>query len=169
LDLRGLAEDDVRTQLSLVVDAAIADERAREVADVTGGNPFFVRELARALADGTWTRGAPPATVRDLVIARLRAVSTDCRIFLEAAAIVGRHFSLPVVAAALGTSDAGLLDFADEAIGYGVIDRTGDDVGSYRFVHALTVTRSRAPSTAVAASRCIERSRSPSRRRTRAT
>ena len=138
LDLRGLAEEDVRTQLSLVVDVGVADDRAREVADVTGGNPFFVRELARALADGTWTRGAPPATVRDLVVARLRAVSADCRNFLEVAAIVGRHFSLLVVAAALGRSDVGLLDVADEAIGYGLIDRAGEDIGSYRFVHALT-------------------------------
>jgi DNA-binding CsgD family transcriptional regulator len=138
LDLRGLAEEDVRNQLSLVVDVGVADDRAPEVADVTGGNPFFVRELARALADGTWTRGAPPATVRDLVVARLRAVSADCRNFLEVAAIVGRHFSLLVVAAALGRSDIGLLDVADEAIGYGLIDRTGDDIGSYRFVHALT-------------------------------
>jgi hypothetical protein len=54
------------------------------------------------------------------------------------AAIVGRHFSLLVVAAALGRSDIGLLDVADEAIGYGLVDRTGDDIGSYRFVHALT-------------------------------
>ena len=138
LDLRGLAEEDVRTQLSLIVDVGVAEDRAREVADVTGGNPFFVRELARALADGTWTRGAPPATVRDLVVARLSAVSADCRNFLEVAAIVGRHFSLLVVAAALGRSDIGLLDVADEAIGYGLVDRTGDDIGSYRFVHALT-------------------------------
>jgi DNA-binding CsgD family transcriptional regulator len=138
LDLRGLAEEDVRTQLSLVVDVGVADDRAREVADVTGGNPFFVRELARALADGTWTRGAPPATVRDLVVARLRAVSTDCRNFLEVAAIVGRHFSLPVVAAARGRSGAGLLDLADEAIGVGLIDRAGEDIGTYRFLHALT-------------------------------
>ncbi len=138
LDLRGLAEEDVRSQLSLVVDVAVADDRAREVADVTGGNPFFVRELARALADGTWTRGAPPATVRDLVVARLRAVSTDCRTFLEAAAIVGRHFSLLVAAAALGRSGADLLDVTDEAIGYGLIDRASDDIGGYRFVHALT-------------------------------
>jgi DNA-binding CsgD family transcriptional regulator len=116
----------------------VADDRAREVADVTGGNPFFVRELARALADGTWTRGAAPASVRDLVVARLRAVSADCRDFLEVAAIVGRHFALPVVAAALGAGGADLLEFADEAIGYGLIDHAGEDTGSYRFVHALT-------------------------------
>ena len=122
----------------MIVDVGVVEDRAREVADVTGGNPLFVRELARALADGTWTRGAPPATVPDLVVARLSAVSADCRNFLEVAAIVGRHFSLLVVAAALGRSDIGLLDVADEAIGYGLVDRTGDDIGSYRFVHALT-------------------------------
>jgi DNA-binding CsgD family transcriptional regulator len=139
LGLRGLAEDDVRTQLSLVLDVEIANDVTREVTDVTGGNPFFVRELAHALADGTWTRGAaPPDTVRDVVIARLRAVSTQCRNFLEAAAIVGRHFALPVVAASLEARSADLLEAADEAIGYGLINRSGDDVGNYRFVHALT-------------------------------
>ena len=73
LDLRGLAEKDVRTQLSLIVDVGVAEDRAREVADVTGGNPFFVRELARALADGTWTRGRhrrPFATLSSLASAR---------------------------------------------------------------------------------------------------
>ena len=139
LGLRGLADDDVRTQLSLVLDAEIANDLTQEVADVTGGNPFFVRELARALAEGTWTHGsAPPDTVRDLVVARLRAVSTQCRNFLEVAAIAGRHFALPVVGAALGARDTDLLDAADEAIGYGLIDRVGDDLGNYRFVHALT-------------------------------
>jgi DNA-binding CsgD family transcriptional regulator len=139
LGLRGLAEDDVRTQLSLVLDAEMAHALTREVTDVTGGNPFFVRELARALADGTWTRGAPPPdTVRDLVVARMRAVSPECRKLLEAAAIVGRHFALPVVGAALGARGTDLLDAADAAIGYGLIDRVGDDVANYRFVHALT-------------------------------
>jgi predicted ATPase len=148
LDLRGLAEEDVRTQLSLIVDVGVAEDWAREVADVTGGNPFFVR---------------------DLVVARLSAVSADCRNFLEVAAIVGRHFSLLVVAAALGRSDIGLLDVADEAIGYGLVDRTGDDIGSYRFVHALTRD---AVESSLDSARHIalhRRSRSPSRRRTRAT
>lgn len=138
VELRGLPESDVRAQLSLLVDDAVAEERAPEVAEVTGGNPFFVRELARALADGTWTGGAPPATVRDLVVARLNRVSADCRNFLEAAAVVGRRFSLLVVAATLGGRGADLVGVADEAIGYGIIDRAGDDIGSFRFVHALT-------------------------------
>lgn len=138
VDVRGLDEDDVRTQLALIIDDNVADERAREVTDATGGNPFFVRELARALADGTWARGRPPASVRDVVVARLRAVSPQCRNFLETAAIVGRHFALPVVATALGKDGADLLDAADEAIAYGLVDRVDDAFGSYRFVHAIT-------------------------------
>lgn len=138
LDLRGLDEADVRTQLASVVDATVADERAREVTDATGGNPFFVRELARALSDGTWARGRPPASVRDVVVTRLRAVSAECRNLLETAAIVGRHFSLPLVASALGKDGAELLDAADEAIAYGLLDRVDDVIGGYRFVHAIT-------------------------------
>ena len=36
-----------------------------------GGNPFFVREVARAVVDGTWSPEDPPRTVRDAVRARV--------------------------------------------------------------------------------------------------
>ena len=95
LDLRGLGLDDVRAQLA---DPA----QAQRVLDVTGGNPLFVREVARAIADGMWRPDRPPATVRDVVAARLERVSDPCRALVRAAAVVGRDFSLGLVAATLG-------------------------------------------------------------------
>ena len=38
---------------------------AAQCTTLTGGNPFFVREVARAVVDGTWRPGRPPRTVRD--------------------------------------------------------------------------------------------------------
>jgi hypothetical protein len=70
LDLHGLGLVEVREQFAAagVVEATI---NARAVLDVTGGNPLFVREIARAMADGTWRPDRPPKTVLDIVTARL--------------------------------------------------------------------------------------------------
>ena len=136
LHLHGFGLSEVREQLSRTFqDEPTADARA--VWDLTGGNPLFVREVARAMADGTWRPDRPPRTVLDVVGARLDRVSADCRRLVQAAAIVGRDFSLGLVAAALGEPVTRCLPLLDEAAGYGLVDRLGD-VGDYRFVHALT-------------------------------
>jgi DNA-binding CsgD family transcriptional regulator len=136
LDLRGFDLAEVREQLSRMTAGEPAAD-ARAVLDVTGGNPLFVREVARAMADGTWRPDRPPHTVLDVVSARLERVSADCHRFVQAAAIVGRDFSLALVAATLDEPVAHCLPLIDEAIAYGLLDRVGD-IGDYRFVHALT-------------------------------
>lgn len=130
----GLAE--VREQLSRTGAAAGAAE-AGTVLDVTGGNPLFVREVARAVADGTWRPDRPPRTVLDVVAARLGRVSDECRELVQVAAIAGRDFSLPVVARAMGRAASDCLPAIDEAAARGLVDPLGR-AGRYRFVHALT-------------------------------
>ncbi len=136
LDLRGFDLAEVSQQLSTTTDQP-TDEDARAVLDVTGGNPLFVREVARAMTDGTWRPHQPPRTVLDVVTARLGRVSADCRQFVQAAAIVGRDFSLALVAATLHKRVATCLPLIDEAIAYGLLDRIGEG-GEFRFIHALT-------------------------------
>jgi DNA-binding CsgD family transcriptional regulator len=131
IELQPFGAEEVREQLALLapsVDAAA-------VVELTGGNPLFVREVARAMADGTWRADRPPRSVLDVVRARLDRVSDDCRGVLQAAAVVGREFSLALVAAARSEPVARLLPAADEAVGHGLVDRIGRD---YRFVHVLT-------------------------------
>lgn len=136
LDLHGLDLAAVREQLSQgTTEDATVD--AETVLDVTGGNPLFVRELARAIADGTWRPDRPPRTVLDLVGARLGRVSVDCRRLMQAAAMVGRDCSLALVATTLRRPVTDCLPLVDEAIAYGLLDRVSD-VSDYRFVHALT-------------------------------
>jgi DNA-binding CsgD family transcriptional regulator len=136
LDLRGFGLAEVREQLSMAtVGESVPD--ARTVLDVTAGNPLFVREIARALMDGTWRADRPPLSVLDVVRARLERVSVDCRRLVQAAAIMGRDFSIALLAATLGETVASCLPLVDEAIGHGLIEQVGD-VGDHRFVHALT-------------------------------
>lgn len=136
LALRGFDLAEVTQQLSATTEHS-SERDARAVLDVTGGNPLFVREVARAMTEGSWRPNQPPRTVLEVVAARLTRVSPDCRRLVQAAAIVGRDFSLTLVAATLNQPVAQCLPRIDEAIAYGLLDRVGE-AGEFRFVHALT-------------------------------
>lgn len=135
LDLRAFDLEEVQEQLKRMTAGASVDPRA--VLDITAGNPLFVREVARAIGDGTWRPDRPPRTVVDVVRARLDRLAADCRRFLQAAAIVGRDFPVGLVARALGISVPDCLPLIDEGVAYGLLDRAGSN-GDHRFVHALT-------------------------------
>jgi predicted ATPase len=65
---------------------ALAEQRGVDAAElyrVTGGNPFYVREILEA----GWP--SVPATVRDAVGARLARCSTPTRRAIESAAVAG--------------------------------------------------------------------------------
>lgn len=136
LTLHGFGLAEVTEQLSRSSAGEPAAD-ARDVLDLTGGNPLFVGEIARAVADGTWRPDRPPRSVLDVVSARLDRVSTGCRRLLQAAAVVGHDFPIALVASALDEPVGRCLPRIDEAIAHGLVDQVGD-IGDYRFVHALT-------------------------------
>jgi DNA-binding CsgD family transcriptional regulator/tetratricopeptide (TPR) repeat protein len=93
-----------------------------EVADVTGGNPFFVTEL---IGD----EAAVPASVGDAVLARIRKLPPRAQRAVEALAIVPGSVGLDLAAALVPE----LSDLADaERRGVVAIDQTG-----IRFSHEL--------------------------------
>ncbi|MGI5500666.1 ATP-binding protein [Lentzea sp. CA-135723] len=119
IDLHGLSEAEV---------ALLAgDGHAATIMELTGGNPLFVTEIARAIADGTWRADQPPRSVRDVVTARLARLPHDTRELVRTAALIGRDFDLDLAARASGLPIGAL----DEAAS--LIDATG-----HRFTHALT-------------------------------
>jgi DNA-binding CsgD family transcriptional regulator len=130
LELQSLDVDAVREQLPTAT-----PEQVDHVFRVTGGNPLFVTEVARAIADGSWRSDRPPRTVLEIVGGRLDQVTDDCRRMVQAAAIVGRDFQLATVAAALNATVEHCLPLVDEAVAFGFLDQLG---GNLRFVHALT-------------------------------
>ncbi len=78
---------------------------ARSIQARTEGNPFFVRELARLLADGDDLIAADravPATVRDIVRDRMSTLDEDTRVVVERAALMGREVDLRLLARASG-------------------------------------------------------------------
>jgi DNA-binding CsgD family transcriptional regulator len=133
LHLRGLSPADVGRQLdALGATGAGVDE----VHDATGGNPFFVREVARAVVDGTWQPGWASRSVRDAVAARVERLGPDARRLVEAGAVVGRRFPMAVAAGMVGVDVQDCLAAADEAVASGLLAQVG--AGELRFAHALT-------------------------------
>jgi DNA-binding SARP family transcriptional activator len=107
---------------------------ARRIHDRTDGNPFFVRELARHLAERRDGVGGVPESVSDVVLARVARLSAGGAEALRRASILGESFELAVLEAFDGRD--GVLDALDEGTAAGLLeDGSG---GRYRFAHALT-------------------------------
>ncbi len=106
----------------------------------TDGNPFFLVEYARLVDDDAdlaalLAEPDPPQAVTDVVRRRLERLPDSTRGVLATAAVVGRAFDLDVVGAASDTDEDALLDALDVATAAGLVRE--DDVGSFRFAHAL--------------------------------
>src|SRR6266542_3239789 len=94
-----LAPLDAATASEMVdrVAAAPLDEKVRAlILERTGGNPFFIEEVVRALGSGRAT--TVPATVQDLLEAKLDALDASPKHVAQGAAVVGRTFWTRVVA-----------------------------------------------------------------------
>lgn len=105
----------------------------------TGGNPFFVNQLARTLwhDDATGPGGDPiPPGVRHVIDRRLRSLDPADVAVLETAALVGQEFDLRVVARATTVSVEEALDAYDRASAHGLVE-PGCTASGHRFVHAL--------------------------------
>jgi ATP/maltotriose-dependent transcriptional regulator MalT len=137
---------------------ALAPEEARELlgdtarlGDVTvlyeesGGNPFYLEQLARSLDRGGGARRAAgisvtgvevPSAVATSLSEELGLLSEGGRRALEGAAVAGDPFEPELAAAASGTSDAEAMDAVDELLRLDLV-RTTDVPRRFRFRHPL--------------------------------
>jgi class 3 adenylate cyclase/tetratricopeptide (TPR) repeat protein len=77
---------------ALLADAALSPELRDDVLAKTEGNPLFVEETVRMLADGTHGRAPIPDTVQALIAARIDGLPRAAKIVLQRAAVIGRVF-----------------------------------------------------------------------------
>ena len=109
----------------------------------TAGNPFFVRELSRLLADGgaltaaAVARAEVPATVRDVVRDRMADLDDDASVLLRIAALVGRDVDLGLLARVADVDVQTCLDRLEPLEALGLLGPTPGDPYSFRFAHDL--------------------------------
>jgi len=141
--LGGLAPGDVAVLAADMLTTAAHPERHEHFGDLlyerTGGNPFFVRQLARLLLDdevpADSTSAAVPPGVRHVIASRLKPLPAEVTSLLAAAAVIGRDFDLRTAATVAGIDPEEALDAYDVAARHGLVEPTDD--GTHRFVHAL--------------------------------
>jgi DNA-binding winged helix-turn-helix (wHTH) protein/tetratricopeptide (TPR) repeat protein len=139
--LRGLERGEVAELVEAVAGKAPSAELADTVHEMTEGNPFFVFELARLLAEGGLAARpsalALPQSVRDAIGRRLDALSADANELLRTAAVLGRAFDVALLSRVVGRGPEALLDQLGEALAAGVLVEHEERVAHYAFAHAL--------------------------------
>ena len=141
LSLSGLAPADV----GLIVQRLSGADPPAEVVDAmcgrTGGNPFFIEELARLLiserrldAEGVYT--VLPDGVRDVIRRRLDRLPEQTLAPLRVLAILGRGASSTLLARALAVDEDTVLDGCEAAVLAGLLVDDADS-GGYALSHDL--------------------------------
>ncbi|HJL18918.1 MAG TPA: protein kinase [Sandaracinaceae bacterium LLY-WYZ-13_1] len=132
---RALRRHEVRELSAPWLGDARAGTLAERLHRHTGGNPLFVEQLARALADGAHVDDALPLppTVEGAVQARLDALEPDAREALKRAAVLGGAFRVEDLEA-LGVEAA--LPIARALADRGLLRRIPDGASAPRFAVA---------------------------------
>ncbi len=132
LDLRPLEQRETLVLVRMLLPAAQAQSvRARRIATLAGGNPFFAIELAKNRESSEI-----PLTLSTAIDARIAQLDAPEISVLESAAIVGEEFDLELVADIIESTPAMVARQLERAQRNGIVT---DEAGrSFRFAHALT-------------------------------
>ena len=130
IELRPLPRDAVIEQARLLGDPFDDDVLAQIVARADG-NPFYVEELVALDSD----RSPLPASVRDVLLARLAALDAATLRVLGACAVVGRNVSLQLLQLVVDLDPATLAASISNAVDHSILIPTSGT--AYRFRHAL--------------------------------
>ncbi|HMC81487.1 MAG TPA: hypothetical protein VKO35_13155, partial [Acidimicrobiia bacterium] len=150
--LTGLDQSGVVAFVAQASGQALDDEAvslARAIHVETEGNPFFVREVLRHLAETgavarhgeVWSTRLPieevgiPEGVREVVGKRLARLSGEANTILRTAAVVGAEFEPELVRVTGGFDEEELISALEEAIAARLVIESAR--GRYRFAHAL--------------------------------
>jgi hypothetical protein len=140
----GLAEHEVEEYITRSchrpADRAVVEKIHAE----TDGNPLFVAEVTRLLDEAGRPLDRPeslrlhiPQGVRDVIGRRLRSLSVDSQRILTAASVLGREFSISVLARLTGLTSTALLGVLDEAVEARFVGEVPGASDRLRFAHAL--------------------------------
>jgi class 3 adenylate cyclase/tetratricopeptide (TPR) repeat protein len=124
---------------------------ARALHAETDGNPFFIGEMVRHLTetgaiyqeDGQWAwqlavgELGVPEGVREVIGRRLARLSDETKRSLSIASVVGREFTLDLVAAAADLDEERLLVAVEEALDARLLVEPPGSVDRFVFSHAL--------------------------------
>jgi class 3 adenylate cyclase/tetratricopeptide (TPR) repeat protein len=154
LALAGLDEEGVAAFVEAAAGQALGargQALARALSAETEGNPFFIGQVLRHLAEtgaiyqheGEWTYDGPlaqlaiPEGVREVVGRRLSRLSEQANRVLGIASVIGRDFDLDLIVRVSELSEAEVLAALEEAADARVVSEVPGVLDRYTFAHAL--------------------------------
>jgi tetratricopeptide (TPR) repeat protein len=144
LTLRGLEEPDVTRFIDQTTDVSPPASLVSAVFHETEGNPLFVGELVRLLAQEGRLAGlepgarlAIPASVMEVIGRRLEHLSAECRGPLTMASVIGIDFDVEALARIAEQPTRRMIDVLDEAVRARALVEVPGAAGRLRFAHAL--------------------------------
>ena len=125
-------------------EATVASHALHELHERTAGNPFFLRELVRLLAergelsgDGATLPVVVPDRVREVVGRRLEPLMPATREVLAIAGVVGRPFTIAGVARIGGLGRESVAQAMQPALSGRLLEARADAPGRFGFAHAI--------------------------------
>jgi tetratricopeptide (TPR) repeat protein len=140
LPLRRLDLEEVRSFLDDRAGQALSTDLAKALHRATEGNPLLVEQVFRML-EARGALGAPPAALpvpegmRDMIKKRLAALEAPERRVLEAASVVGREFTRPLLAAVCACDEGALRAPLESVAMHGLL--VEPVLGVFEFSHGL--------------------------------
>lgn len=148
IDVKPLTKNSVETFVRNVLDDLTDDDLVNSIFEMTGGNPFYVQEVALSLL-----RNAPsgqqkgyrhppepeesiefPSRLNDLLRERVINLGQNVEEILTVAAVLGREFNFDILLNMTSLSDGELLNALDAALYGKLVEETKS---GYRFRHSL--------------------------------
>jgi DNA-binding CsgD family transcriptional regulator/tetratricopeptide (TPR) repeat protein len=131
LELARLGRRELAELLAAILEEPAAPALVAEILGRSEGNPFFAEELLAAHLDGTRL----PSALRDVVLARVEALSEPTQRVLEVAAVAGSRVDHELLAAVVEQETEELVGLLREAVTRHVL--AVDEANAYVFRHAL--------------------------------
>ena len=145
--LGGLGQDELGQFIEATTGVQLSQELAETLYDHTEGNPFFLTEVTRLLAergdleqqDVSRLRDIRiPESVREAIGQRLNRLSEQCNQTLTTASIIGREFDFKLlITLNEGGNEDRVLEALEEALAAHVIEESSGTTGGYQFTHGL--------------------------------
>lgn len=139
LELSPFADADARAFVAALADEVLAEDVVREVASRSEGNAFFAEELVAAYSDLGDTTGARlPATLVDVLLARVERLSPAAQQVVRVASVGGRHVAHGTLLDVVELAEPELEDALREAVQHHVlVPKQKEGAAVYAFRHAL--------------------------------
>jgi predicted ATPase len=104
----------------------------------TTGQPFFISETIRALPEQNWTpppEGILPPGVRQVILARLKALPDNAGALLTAAAVIGRPCAFETLCQITGLPELAVLPDLEQLLNRRLLLETNNPLRPYQFTH----------------------------------